>query len=232
MKKLLLICFILVVALLTSCDDQKRECVIKASKCLTDEAYRDSLYKGWKAPINKDSLVDSVFAMLREQRQILLNLNAEKNAAAPASVEEKSAPEIQPVIETPNAAPVVENVEELVREESANEVANVASEPVVNEQPKNPEIQPKESKWGKLLTGAGAAIAGAAVGVAVVDKLVCKERLDITVEYKLMVACLNSCGYDEETLEKCGAGIMQWLCKEKEKAETIMNRVSNSCVIK
>ena len=72
-----------------SCDYQKRECVVKASKCLTDEAYRDSLYKGWKAPINKDSLVDSVFAMLREQRQILLDMGAEK----------KTAPEIQPVIE-------------------------------------------------------------------------------------------------------------------------------------
>lgn len=237
MKKIILIYFVLAAGMLMSCDYQKRECVVKASKCLTDEAYRDSLYKGWKAPINKDSLVDSVFALLREQRQILLNLNAEKNAAAPASVEEKSAPEIQPVIETPNVAPVVENVEEPVREESdnevtANEVANAASEPVVNEQPKNPEIQPKESKWGKLLTGAGAAIAGAAVGAAVVDKLVCKERLDITVEYKLMVACLNSCGYDDETVEKCGAGIMQWLCKEKEKAGTIMNRVRSSCSIR
>ena len=25
-----------------SCDYQKRECVVKATKCLTDEAYRDS----------------------------------------------------------------------------------------------------------------------------------------------------------------------------------------------
>lgn len=200
-----------------SCDYQKRECVVKASKCLTDEAYRDSLYKGWKAPINKDSLVDSVFALLCEQRQILLNLNAEKNDVAPASVEEKSAPEIQPVIEKPNVAPIVENVEEPVAEENAN----VATDSL-----------PKERKWGKLLTGAGAAIAGAAVGAAVVDKLVCKERLDITVEYKLMVACLNSCGYDDETVERCGAGIMQWLCQDKEKAGTIMNRVRSSCSIR
>ena len=219
-----------------SCDYQKRECVVKASKCLTDEAYRDSLYKGWKAPINKDSLVDSVFAMLREQRQMLLDMNVVPKTELSDPVK-KPAPEIQPVIETPNVAPVVENVEEPVREESANEVTanevtNAASEPVVNEQPKNPEIQPKESKWGKLLTGAGAAIAGAAVGAAVVDKLVCKERLDITVEYKLMVACLNSCGYDDETVEKCGAGIMQWLCKEREKAGTIMNRVRSSCSIR
>lgn len=217
MKKILLICVVLVAGMLMSCDYQKRECVVKASKCLTDEAYRDSLYKGWKAPINKDSLVDSVFALLCEQRQILLNLNAEKNDVAPASVEEKSAPEIQPVIEKPNVAPIVENVEEPVAEENAN----VATDSL-----------PKERKWGKLLTGAGAAIAGAAVGAAVVDKLVCKERLDITVEYKLMVACLNSCGYDDETVERCGAGIMQWLCQDKEKAGTIMNRVRSSCSIR
>ena len=199
-----------------SCDYQKRECVVKASKCLTDEAYRDSLYKGWKAPINKDSLVDSVFAMLREQRQILLDMGAEKKTAPEIQpVIEK--PNVAPVVEKPNVAPIVENVEESVAEENAN----VATDSL-----------PKERKWGKLLTGAGAAVVGAAVGAAVVDKLVCKERLDITVEYKLMVACLNSCGYDEESLEKCGAGIMQWLCKEKEKAETIMNRVRTSCSIR
>lgn len=118
----------------------------------------------------------------------------------------------------------------------ANEKISVAPkdsvERITDEKLENVEKQPKESKWGKIVIGVGAAIAGAAVGAVVVDKLNCNERLDITVEYKLMVACLNSCGYDDETIEKCGAGIMQWLCKEKEKAETIMNRVSNSCVIK
>lgn len=117
----------------------------------------------------------------------------------------------------------------------ANEKKSVAPkdsvERITDEKLENVEKQPKESKWDKFMIGA-AAIAGAAVGAVVVDKLNCNERLDITVEYKLMVACLNSCGYDDETIEKCGAGIMQWLCKEKEKAETIMNRVSNSCVIK
>ena len=216
MKKLLLICFILVVALLTSCDYQKRECVVKASKCLTDEAYRDSLYKGWKAPINKDSLVDSVFAMLREQRQILLDMGAEKKTAPEIQpVIEK--PNVAPVVEKPNVAPIVENVEEPVAEENAN----VATDSL-----------PKERKWGKLLTGAGAAVVGAAVGAAVVDKLYCNERFDITVEYKLMVACLNSCGYSEENINKCGAGITQWICKDKEKVETIQNRVQSSCSIR
>lgn len=236
MKKILLIYVVLVAGMLMSCDYQKRECVVKASKCLTDEAYRDSLYKGWKAPINKDSLVDSVFALLREQRQILLDLGAEKKTA-PEIQPVIESPNVAPVVEKPNVAPIVENVEEPVAEEranevTANEVTNAASEPVVNEQPENVEIRPKESKWEKFLTGAGAVIAGAAVGAAVVDKLVCKERLDITVEYKLMVACLNSCGYDDETVEKCGAGIMQWLCQDKEKAGTIMNRVRSSCSIR
>lgn len=199
-----------------SCDYQKRECVVKASKCLTDEAYRDSLYKGWKAPVNKDSLVDSVFAMLREQRQILLDMGAEKKTAPEIQpVIEK--PNVAPVVEKPNVAPIVENVEEPVAEENAN----VATDSL-----------PKERKWGKLLTGAGAAVVGAAVGAAVVDKLYCNERFDITVEYKLMVACLNSCGYSEENINKCGAGITQWICKDKEKVETIQNRVQSSCSIR
>jgi len=199
-----------------SCDYQKRECVVKASKCLTDEAYRDSLYKGWKAPVNKDSLVDSVFAMLREQRQILLDMGAEKKTAPEIQpVIEK--PNVAPVVERPNVAPIVENVEEPVAEENAN----VATDSL-----------PKERKWGKLLTGAGAAVVGAAVGAVVVDKLHCNERFDITVEYKLMVACLNSCGYSEENINKCGAGIMQWICKDKEKVETIQNRVQSSCSIR
>lgn len=223
MKKILLICVVLVAGMLMSCDYQKRECVVKASKCLTDEAYRDSLYKGWKAPINKDSLVDSVFAMLREQRQMLLDMKAERNVGFSESAKKPNV-EMLPVVEKPNVAPLVENIEEPVSEENAKGIANETTE--------NAGSQPEERKWGKLVTGAGAAIVGAAVGAAVVDKLVCKERLDITVEYKLMVACINSCGYDDETVEKCGAGIMQWLCKEKEKAETIMNRVSHSCVIK
>lgn len=215
-----------------SCDYQKRECVVKATKCLTDEAYRDSLYKGLKTPINKDSLVDSVFALLREQRQILLDMSAEKKTVALPSVEDKPKVVIQPAFEKPNVAPVVENVKEPVIGENANEVANVPGESVANESVENSENQPKERKWGKLLTGAGAAVAGAALGAAVMDKLHCNERLDITVEYKLMVACLNSCGYDEETIEKCGAGILYWICKEKEKAETIMNRVRNSCSVR
>ena len=199
-----------------SCDYQKRECVVKASKCLTDEAYRDSLYKGWKAPINKDSLVDSVFAMLREQRQILLDMGAEKKTA-PVIQPVIESPNVAPVVEKPNVAPIVENVEEPVAEENAN----VATDSL-----------PKERKWGKLLTGAGAAVVGAAVGAAVVDKLYCNERFDITVEYKLMVACLNSCGYSEENINKCGAGITQWICKDKEKVETIQNRVQSSCSIR
>ena len=223
MKKLLLICFILVVALLTSCDDQKRECVVRATKCLTDDAYRDSLYRGWRHPVNKDSLVDSLFAMLREQRQMLLDMKAERNVGFSDSAKKPNV-EMLPVVEKPNVASLVENIEEPMSEENAKGIANETTE--------NAESQPEKRKWGKLVTGAGAAIVGAAVGAAVMDKLHCNERLDITVEYKLMVACLNSCGYDEETSEKCGAGIMQWLCKEKEKAETIMNRVSNSCVIK
>lgn len=223
MKKLLLICFILVVALLTSCDDQKRECVVRATKCLTDDAYRDSLYRGWRHPVNKDSLVDSLFAMLREQRQMLLDMKAERNVGFSDSAKKPNV-EMLPVVEKPNVASLVENIEEPMSEENAKGIANETTE--------NAESQPEKRKWGKLVTGAGAAIVGAAVGAAVMDKLHCNERLDITVEYKLMVACLNSCGYDEETIEKCGAGIMQWLCKEKEKAETIMNRVSNSCVIK
>lgn len=199
-----------------SCDYQKRECVVKASKCLTDEAYRDSLYKGWKAPINKDSLVDSVFAMLREQRQILLDMGAEKKTAPEIQpVIEK--PNVAPVVERPNVAPIVENVEEPVAEENAN----VATDSL-----------PKERKWGKLLTGAGAAVVGAAVGAAVVDKLHCNERLEISIEYRLMVACLNSCGYSEENINKCGAGITQWICKDKEKVETIQNRVQSSCSIR
>ena len=199
-----------------SCDYQKRECVVKASKCLTDEAYRDSLYKGWKAPINKDSLVDSVFAMLREQRQILLDMGAEKKTAPEIQpVIEK--PNVAPVVERPNVAPIVENVEEPVAEENAN----VATDSL-----------PKERKWGKLLTGAGAAVVGAAVGAAVVDKLYCNERLEISIEYRLMVACLNSCGYSEENINKCGAGITQWICKDKEKVETIQNRVQSSCSIR
>ena len=199
-----------------SCDYQKRECVVKASKCLTDEAYRDSLYKGWKAPINKDSLVDSVFAMLREQRQILLDMGVEKKTAPEIQpVIEK--PNVAPVVEKPNVAPIVENIEEPVAEENANVTTD---------------SQPKEHKWGKLLTGAGAAVVGAAVGAAVVDKLHCNERFDITVEYKLMVACLNSCGYSEENINKCGAGITQWICKDKEKVETIQNRVQSSCSIR
>ena len=223
MKKLLLICFILVVALLTSCDDQKRECVVRATKCLTDDAYRDTLYRGWRSPVNKDSLVDSLFAMLREQRQMLLDMKAERNVGFSDSAKKPNV-EMLPVVEKPNVAPLVENIEEPVSEENAKGIANETTE--------NAGSQPKESKWGKFVIGAGAAIAGAAVGAVVMDKLHCNERLDITVEYKLMEACLNSCGYDDETLEKCGAGIMQWLCKEKEKAETIMNRVSNSCVLK
>ena len=223
MKKLLLICFILVVALLTSCDYQKRECVARATKCLTDDAYRDSLYRGWRPPVNKDSLVDSLFAMLREQRQFLLDMKAERNVGFSDSAKKPNV-EMLPVVEKPNVAPIIENIEEPVGEENANSVSNVSAE--------NAGSQPEERKWGKLVTGAGAAIVGAAVGAAVVDKLHCNERLDITVEYKLMVACLNSCGYDEETLEKCGAGIMQWLCKEKEKAETIMNRVRTSCSVR
>ena len=199
-----------------SCDYQKRECVVKASKCLTDEAYRDSLYKGWKAPVNKDSLVDSVFAMLREQRQILLDMGAEKKTA-PVIQPVIESPNVAPVVEKPNVAPIVENVEEPVAEENAN----VATDSL-----------PKERKWGKLLTGAGAAVVGAAVGAAVVDKLYCNERFDITVEYKLMVACLNSCGYSEENINKCGAGITQWICKDKEKVETIQNRVQSSCSIR
>ena len=199
-----------------SCDYQKRECVVKASKCLTDEAYRDSLYKGWKAPVNKDSLVDSVFAMLREQRQILLDMGAEKKTAPEIQpVIEK--PNVAPVVERPNVAPIVENVEEPVAEENAN----VATDSL-----------PKERKWGKLLTGAGAAVVGAAVGAAVVDKLHCNERLEISIEYRLMVACLNSCGYSEENINKCGAGITQWICKDKEKVETIQNRVQSSCSIR
>lgn len=223
MKKLLLISFVVVAGMLMSCDYQKRECVVSASRCLTEEAYRDSLYKGWKAPVNKDSLVDSLFAILREQRQMLLDMNVvpKTELSDPAK---KTVVEIQPVVEKPNVAPIIENIEEPVGEENANSVSNVSAE--------NAGSQPEERKWGKLVTGAGAAIVGAAVGAAVVDKLHCNERLDITVEYKLMVACLNSCGYDEETLEKCGAGIMQWLCKEKEKAETIMNRVRTSCSIR
>ena len=122
-----------------------------------------------------------------------------------------------PVVEKPNVAPIVENVEEPVAEENANVVTDSL---------------PKERKWGKLLTGAGAAVVGAAVGAAVVDKLYCNERFDITVEYKLMVACLNSCGYSEETIDKCGAGIMRWICKDKEKVETIQNRVQSSCSIR
>lgn len=223
MKKLLLICFILVVALLTSCDYQKRECVARATKCLTDDAYRDSLYRGWRPPVNKDSLVDSLFAILREQRQFLLDMKAERNVGFSDSAKKPNV-EMLPVVEKPNVAPIIENIEEPVGEENANSVSNVSVE--------NAGSQPEERKWGKLVTGAGAAIVGAAVGAAVVDKLHCNERLDITVEYKLMVACLNSCGYDEETLEKCGAGIMQWLCKEKEKAETIMNRVRTSCSVR
>ncbi|WP_146196780.1 hypothetical protein [Fibrobacter succinogenes] len=216
MKKILLICIVMVAGMLMSCDYQKRECVVKASKCLTDEAYRDSLYKGWKAPVNKDSLVDSVFAMLREQRQILLDMGAEKKTAPEIQpVIEK--PNVAPVVEKPNVAPIVENVEEPVAEENANVAID---------------SQPKERKWGKLLTGAGAAVVGAAVGAAVVDKLYCNERFDITVEYKLMVACLNSCGYSEETIDKCGAGIMRWICKDKEKVETIQNRVQGSCSIR
>lgn len=222
MKKLILIYFVLVAGMLMSCDYQKRECVVSASRCLTEEAYRDSLYKGWKAPVNKDSLVDSLFAILREQRQMLLDMNVVPKTELSDPVK-KPAPEIQPVIETPNVAPIVENIEEPVGEENANSVSNVSAE--------NAESQ-SDGKVGKFVKNAGLVAAGAVGTAFVLDKIHCNERLDITVEYKLMVACLNSCGYDEETLEKCGAGIMQWLCKEKEKAETIMNRVRTSCSIR
>ena len=222
MKKLLLISFVLVAGMLMSCDYQKRECVVSASRCLTEDAYRDSLYKGWKAPVNKDSLVDSLFAILREQRQILLDLNVVPKTGLSDSAK-KPVVEIQPVVEKPNVAPIVENIEEPVGEENASSASNAAAENAENQ---------SNGKFGKLVKDASLVAAGAAGTAFVLDKIRCNERLDITVEYKLMVACLNSCGYDDETVEKCGAGILYWLCKEKEKSETIMNRVRTSCSIR
>ena len=204
MKKLLLIYLLVSVGLLTSCDYHKRECVAKATRCLTDESYKDYL------SADKDSLVDSVYSLLREQRQMLLEI---KNASLSKPAQERA--KIAQIIEKNLYADVVRN------DESAEATAVESSKT---------EIGPSEENgWREKLIKGGSYAGAAALGAFAASKLSC-PRASIVVEYQLMQACLNSCGSD--MIQKCGDGIMQWLCKDKEKVETIMNRVLHSCAVR
>ena len=89
-----------------------------------------------------------------------------------------------------------------------------------------PEIRMKDDgiKENAISGLAGAAI-GAAATFMVAKKLNC-ERLDVLIEYKLMQACIDNCGYSAE--KKCAEGIMNMLCKEK-LSETEVRQRTNSC---
>lgn len=208
MKKILFIYLLIAVGMLTSCDYHKRECVAKATRCLTDESYKDYLGS------DKDSLVDSVYSILQEQRLILMELsNGLKNVSVSNGKQQPA--QMAQIIEKNQYADVVQNDE--------------SAETVVADSPKT-EIAPSEGNgWGKKLAIGGTVLGAAAVGAVLADKFSC-PRMSIVDEYRMMAACVYSCG--ESMVEKCGEAIREWICKDKESIERILSRTRNSCSIR
>jgi len=171
---------------------------------MSDASYVDSLSK----VVNHNPLLDSGYVLLLDQQKMMKELVEEKNKL----VEEK------------NNIMVMQKkqVESKQEEETAENFVDENSEGTENSS------EEKKNVVKKVALGAGA-VGLATVGAFVANKVIC-DRLDITIEFLLMSACINSCGYD--MMDKCGESIMSWLCKDKESANEIAARVKNSCSIR
>ncbi len=162
---------------------------------------------------NQDSLSQDVETQDGEIQEVEAQDAVAEKQAVVESVEE-------PVLaETPETSSVENAVEK-----SADETASEASE-----------VGGGWRKFAKKIAPEAISIAGGAVAGAAIAKATNCDRYELSIEYKLMEACITGCGNTgasrEERIENCARNIMAWQCKEKIKPGQAMSK-AQSCSLR
>lgn len=225
MKKILYASMALMVFVFASCSkEEAKENTTCIAQCVLAEKHSKKINKYYNEEqaiqINK---LDQLLEKMERQDSLLTSLRAE--LAATTNQQDTTMSYSDSVIQDiPAEAPSIHSETQVA--EPMPEPTPIAEEN--DEEDRILEIQEKKSSFKeKLLAGGIGAAAGVAGGFMAAQKMNCK-RLDVLIEYKLMQACINNCGYSSE--RKCSEAIMNYLCKEKLEENEVTQRV-RSCDI-
>lgn len=226
MKKLFYVTIVLSMITFISCSKESKENAACVAQCLLSEERGQDFANNNNEELSvQNEKLNRILKDMEEQKILLDSLRAEivaTNKLQDSATSDSDSVTQDALAENPStysetqaAEPTSESGPILVAEE--------------NYEDKIPENREKKSDFKEqAISGTIGAVFGAAGGFMAAQKMSCK-RLDILIEYKLMQVCVSSCGYNTE--EKCGAAIMNMLCKEKLEEDEVKQRAS-SCDIR